>query len=97
MDIKRRNFTKLVLLKNVPKCNIMKKVKPNYKWNILHKFEDEYRRKFLSRLNTKESIGIFMDMFQFAQSFSVRRELKKINIRRAKLLGRVHSMFNKVK
>ena len=50
-------------------CSGDMRVKENMKnrrWDLVHKFEDEYRRRYLKRLSAEESFKIMEDLYDFA-------------------------------
>jgi hypothetical protein len=66
------------------------------RWDILHRFEGRYKQEFLRRLNEKDSLRIFYDLYSFGIKLTEKNHFKKINTQRIKALSNIHSMFMKV-
>ncbi len=66
-------------------------------WGMYHSLEEKRRIRSLKKLSVAGGIQILDGLLKFMDETGTRRGLHKLDIARVKTLGRVHSMFGRIK
>lgn len=66
-------------------------------WDLVHKFEDKYKKSFLRNLTIKDSLAVFLDLYQFSYRLVNKKKVFGFNTDKMEALCKIHSIFNKVK
>ena len=66
-------------------------------WNTYHKLEEKGKVFSLKKLSEAGGIEVLDGLFKFMDKPGLRQGLHKLGIARIKTLGRVHSVFGRVK
>ena len=69
----------------------------NHRWDKVRKFEDRYKKKSLRRMSQKESLGIFLGLYQFGQELLDEKYYSTLDQVKIESLIRIHSLPRKGK
>jgi hypothetical protein len=69
----------------------------NYRWNKVRELENRYKEKSLRRMSRKESIDIFLNLYQFSQKMPDKKHCTTFDSVKIGSLIRIHSLANKVR
>ena len=69
----------------------------NDRWRKIKEFEIRHKRKFLRRMSEKESLDIFLDLYQSGQDLLDKKYYSILNLEKIKALTRIHSLARDIK
>lgn len=69
----------------------------NDRWHKIKKFEIRYKKKFLRQMGEKESLDIFLDLYQSGQDLLDKKYYSTLNLEKIKALARIHSLARDIK
>lgn len=69
----------------------------NDRWRKIKEFEIRHKRKFLRRMSEKESLDIFLDLYQSGQDLQDKKYYSILNLKKIKALARIHSLARDLK
>ena len=69
----------------------------NRRCDKIREFETRYKEKSLRRISRKESIGIFLDLYQFGQKLLDKKYYSTLDDVKIQSFIRVHFLANEVK
>lgn len=68
----------------------------DHRWDKVREFEARYKGRSLRRMSQKESLGIFLSLYQFGQELLDKKYYSTLDQTKIKSLIRIHS-FDSVK
>jgi len=69
----------------------------NHQWDKVRESETRYKEKSLRRMSQKESLGIFLGLYQFGQELLDKKYYSTFDQAKIKSLIRIHSFAKEVK
>lgn len=69
----------------------------NHSWSKVMEFEAGYKKRSLRRMSQKESLGIFLDLYQFSQELRDKKRYSTLNMAKIKSLGCIQLLSKGIK
>ncbi len=69
----------------------------NHRWDKVREFETGYKEKLLRRMSQKESMNIFLGLYQFGQELGDKKYYSTLDQVKIKSLIYIHYLGKKVK
>lgn len=69
----------------------------NHSWSKVREFEYGYKKKSLRRMSQKESLGIFLDLYQLSQELRDKKHYSTLNRAKIKSLGCIQLLSKGIK
>ncbi|MBI5416270.1 MAG: hypothetical protein HZA29_05595 [Candidatus Omnitrophica bacterium] len=69
----------------------------NHRWDKVREFETRYNKKSLRRMSEKESLAIFLDLYQSGQNLPDNKYYSTLNLEKIEALAGIHSLAKDIK